>query len=268
MKKTLLLPCLLATSLLAAAPAGAHDLWILPSATTFSGETAWVTFDAAVGNDKFYFNHRPLGLEGVVIEAPSGQRVEPSNPFKGELRSGFDLKLADAGTYRVALVRDGVSAQWREDGKPRRWFGTADAYAANVPANAQDLKVEERATRIETFVTKGGPTDVRLVNHGLALAGETHPNDLYSGETARFVLMLDGKPLPDTEVEIVPEGSRYRDSVNDITVSTDAQGRFDMTWPAPGRYWLHAEHRGPAAGGKTPAGERLSAYAATLEVLP
>lgn len=262
------LPTVLATALLATAPARAHDLWILPSATTFSGETAWATFDAAVGNDKFYFNHRPLSLEGLIIEAPSGLRLEPANPFKGELRSSFDLKLTDAGTYRVAMVRDGLTAMWKENGKLRRWFGMADAYAANVPANAQDLKVQERATRIETFVTKGAPTDVPLVNHGLALAGDTHPNDLYNGETARFVLMLDGKPLPGTDVEIVPEGSRYRDTVKELIVSTDAQGRFDMTWPAPGRYWLHAEHRGRVTDEKSPAGERLSAYAVTLEVLP
>lgn len=45
--------------------AQAHRAWMLPSATVLSGEDPWVTVDAAVSNDLFYFEHFPLQLEGV-----------------------------------------------------------------------------------------------------------------------------------------------------------------------------------------------------------
>ena len=37
-----------------------------PSQTVIAGENAWVTVDAAVSNDLFYFNHVPLQLERLV----------------------------------------------------------------------------------------------------------------------------------------------------------------------------------------------------------
>jgi uncharacterized GH25 family protein len=42
--------------------AQAHDLWFKPSSTVLS-KSDWVTVDAAVSNDVFFFNHRPLGLK-------------------------------------------------------------------------------------------------------------------------------------------------------------------------------------------------------------
>lgn len=263
-----LAPPLLALSLFVSAPALAHDTWILPSATVFSGEQPWVTFDAAVGNDKFYFNHRPLALNSLVITAPSGKTVEPANTFSGQLRSGFDLQLQEAGTYRIALVRNGLFAHWTENGKPKRWFGPAQQFTQNVPANADNLKVQERASRVETFVTKGAPSALAAVDEGIALVAGTHPNDLFNGETGSFIVLMDGRPLANADVEIVPEGSRYRDSVNQISATTDAKGKFSVKWPAPGRYWVHVEGKGPATPATAPANERLASYAATLEVLP
>lgn len=259
---------LLALSLFVSAPALAHDTWILPSATVFSGEQPWVTFDAAVSNDKFYFNHRPLALNSLVITTPSGKTVEPVNTFSGQLRSGFDLQLQEAGTYRIALVRNGLFAHWTENGKPKRWFGSAREFKQNVPANAENLKIQERASRVETFVTKGAPTALGPVDEGIALVPDTHPNDLFNGETGSFIILMDGRPLANANVEIVPEGSRYRDSVNQINATTDAKGKFSVEWPSPGRYWVHIEGKGPAKVATTQATERFASYAATLEVLP
>src|SRR5690554_7536764 len=45
--------------------ANAHRAWMLPSATVLSGEEPWITVDAAVSNDIFYFEHFPLQIEGV-----------------------------------------------------------------------------------------------------------------------------------------------------------------------------------------------------------
>ena len=65
---------LAAASLVAllAAPvaANAHRQWMLPSATVLSGNNPWITVDAAVSNDLFYFDHNPMRLEGIAVIAP------------------------------------------------------------------------------------------------------------------------------------------------------------------------------------------------------
>ena len=45
--------------------AQAHRAWMLPSATVLSGEDPWITVDAAVSNDLFYFEHFPLRIQGI-----------------------------------------------------------------------------------------------------------------------------------------------------------------------------------------------------------
>lgn len=263
-----LLPTLFAAALLAPAVSHAHDLWIEPSSTVLSGDEAYVTFDAAAGNDKFYYNHRPLGLDNLVVTSPTGKSVKAENEFKGAVRSGFDVKLTEDGTYRVALVTEGgVFARWKEGEENKRWFGKAEDIEKNVPKDAKDLVVRERVQRVETFVTKGNPSELEPVKKGLALAGDTHPNDLYAGETAQFVLTLDGEPAKNLEVEIVRDGSRYRDAVEDVTVKTDDQGRFEIKWPQAGLYWLHADLQDKKTS-TSAASDRAVAYVATLEVLP
>ena len=261
-----LLPALLASALLVPA-SWAHDVWLEPSSTVLSGDEARITVDAASGNDKFYYNHRPMSLKDLSITSPTGKTVKAENEFKGELRSGFDVTLTEDGTYRIAVAGGGLFARWKEGDESKRWFGPAADLEKSVPKDAKDLIVLERVQRIETFVTKGNPTDLELVKQGLALSGETHPNDLYAGETAQFVLTLDGEPAKNLEVEIVRDGSRYRDALEEIVVKTDDQGRFEVKWPQAGLYWLHADLRDdkttiPAAK------DRAVAYVATLEVLP
>src|SRR5690606_10133833 len=94
-------------------------------------------------------------------------------------------------------------------------------FAKNVPQHAKDLKVQERASRIETFVTKGQPSDIPDVEEGIGLTPVTHPNDLFTGESAQFIMTIDGKPAKQAKVQIVPEGSRYRDQLNAIELTTD-----------------------------------------------
>ena len=260
---------LAATLALACAAAGAHahNLWLKPSSTVLS-KADWVTVDAAVSNDIFFFNHRPLGLENLVITAPDGKAVPAQHMAKGELRSVFDLKPEQAGTYRLAIVNSGLFASYKDAaGQPKRLRGSAEQITQQVPANAQDVRVTETASRIETFVTMGKPSAWPLTGKGLELAPVTHPNDLVAGEAATFALHLDGQAAAGVQVVLVPEGKRYRDAVDAIQAKTDAQGRFTVTFPHAGMYWLDAD----AQDSKTShprATERRLGYAATLEVLP
>ena len=258
----------LATALALCLPfaAHAHDVWIVPSSTVLSGTDSWITVDAAVGNDKFYFNHAPLRLDGLTVTAPDGNAAEAENINRGKLRSTFDLQLKQAGTYRVAVVNDGVFARWKEDGKNKRYFGKVEGMAQAVPAKADELEVSQSLGRVETFVTAGKPSAVKPVGRGLELAPVTHPNDLFTDEAATFQMLLDGKPAADLDVNVVPGGSRYRDKVGEIQIKTDKDGKFSVKWPQPGLYWIEAGMEDAKVTVPQAKKRRLS-YAGTVEVL-
>lgn len=271
--------------------AQAHRAWMLPSATVLSGDDPWITVDAAVSNDLFYFEHFPLRLKGIGIAedapaggppgmrarpapalqliAPDGSSVNAQNGNLGRYRSTFDVHLTQKGTYKLAVVNDGLFASWKENGKPQRWMGSADSFAKQVPSAAEGLKVSQNSNRMEVFVTSGNPTRTVLetTGKGLELAPVTHPNDLFAGEPAEFVFLLDGKPAAGAEISVIPGGNRYRDELGEIKATTDAEGKVSITWPNAGMYWLEAELK-TSKGVSNPATERRASYSATLEVLP
>jgi uncharacterized GH25 family protein len=270
--------------------AHAHRAWMLPSATVLSGEDPWITVDAAVSNDLFYFEHFPLRIQGIgnldnapaggppgmrprpaaVLQlfAPDGSAAKAENGSIGRYRSTFDLHLTQKGTYKLAIANSGLFASYKENGEMRRWMGKAEDFAKQVPANAEDLKVAQNNSRMEVFVTSGNPTDtvLKTTGVGLELAPVTHPNDLFAGEAAEFTLLLDGKPAAGVEVSVIPGGNRYRDELGEIKTTSDANGTLSITWPSAGMYWLEAE-LSSTEGVVAPATERRASYSATLEVL-
>lgn len=251
-----------------ASPALAHRQWLLPSATVLSGNSDWVTVDAAVSNDLFYFEHQPLRLDNLRVIGPDGKAVEPTNKSTGRYRSTFDIQLTQPGTYRIASVNAGLFANWNEGTETKRWRGTVEKFAAEVPANAEGLTVSQNAGRVETFVTAKAPSTEALkpTGQGLEMVPVTHPNDIVAGEAATFQLLIDGAPAKDLEVEVVPGGIRYRDQLNDMKVKTGADGRFTVTWPTPGMYWIEAATQ-DAKTSVPQAKQRRLTYVATLEVM-
>jgi uncharacterized GH25 family protein len=259
----------LALATLAPLAAHAHRQWLLPSATVLSGNDTWVTVDAAVSNDLFYFEHVPLRLDYLVVTGPDGSALKAENASTGRYRSTFDVHLTQPGTYRVAVLNQGLFASYKENGQTKRWRGTAEAFAKEVPANATDLQVTQAEGRVESFVTNGKPSSKGLAasGRGLELAPITHPNDLVAGDTASFRLLLDGKPASNLKVAVVPGGIRYRDQLQEFSATTDADGKFSVKWPAPGMYWMEAEVRDEKTSVKA-AKTRRATYAVTVEVLP
>jgi len=241
--------------------------WLLPSQTIVARSGGWVSFDAANSDDLFSFNQGAMPVDSLSVSGGDGTPVAAQNIAKGKTRSSFDLELRAAGTYRVAVAGDAVMARWEEDGKPKRWRGAPAEMAANIPANAAKLEVEQMQRRVETFVTVGTPTEVKAVGTGLELVPIRHPNDLYAGEAAKFRFLLDGKPAKDLALEIIAGGTRYRDSPAAMNLKTDADGYVTVTWPAAGLYWLDAEIKDEKAS-VPGVKQRTAAYDATLEVLP
>lgn len=250
--------------------ASAHKAFLVPSTTVLSeGEDAWVTFDAAASNDLFNFNHRPMPLDNLVVTAPDGSKIAPENVAAGKLRSSFDVHLGKPGTYRIALATGGLFASYVDaKGEKKRWRGSADKLK-EIPADAKEVEISQYESNVGTFVTLGKPSDgvLKPSGSGLELVPVTHPNDLYAGEPAKFRFLLDGKPAKDLKVSVLAGGTRYRNKQDEMAITTDANGEFQITWPAPGLYWLNTSLEGQKPTLKQAKDRRLN-YTATLEVLP
>jgi uncharacterized GH25 family protein len=249
--------------------AQAHKMWMLPSATVISGHDAWVTVDAAISNDLYYPDHFPAKLEQLVITAPDGSIVKAENASTGKYRSTFDLAVPQKGTYRLALVNEGLFASYEVDGQKKRWRGNASDIKTAIPANAKNVQVSEMDSRVETFVTQGSPGGGALkpTNKGLELVPVTQPNDLMANEKATFQLLVDGKPAANIKVVAINGATRYRNAQDEMDTTTDKDGKFAFTWPSAGMYWVNASTEDTNTSVKE-AKQRRLAYTATLEVLP
>ncbi|MES2350794.1 MAG: DUF4198 domain-containing protein [Pseudomonadota bacterium] len=268
------------TTLIALALAGlslsaqAHKPWLLPSSTNVEGKEAWVTVDAAISEGLFDIDHQPLKLDGIVVTGPDGGKLELQNVSNGKLRNTFDLKLPAPGTYKIALVSQGVMGSYKnKEGEMKRFRGTEESLAKDVPSDAAEVKLSRMQSRLETFVSTGTPDMAvfKPTGVGLELVPVTHPNDLRAGEKATWRFLLDGKPAANQAFSLIPGGVRYRGTLGEIRKSTDAKGEITFDLPAAGMYLVSSAW--PAAAPQTPGqppqmAPRRVSYAATVEILP
>lgn len=276
--------------------AQAHRAWLLPSATVLSGETPWVTVDAAVSNELFSFEHHPLVLEGIgeapqraarapatgnaapararpanqlVITAPDGSQVQAHNGHVGKYRSVFDVELAHKGTYKLAVAgAPRYFARYTANGEDQRVMGALDEVVQGIPKEADKVQISQMESRMEVFITSGQPTDqvLKPTGQGLELTPVTHPNDLFAGELSEFIFILDGKPAAGVEVTVIPAGVRHRDELNELKYTTGDDGKVAINWPAAGYWWLEAKLV-QDSGLDAPLTQRRAGYTATLEVM-
>ena len=182
------------------------------------------------------------------------------------------MQLDKPGTYRISNLTDTANASFKVGGESKRLRGTIDSLRKGIPADATDLSVSRNQSRIDVFVTSGKPTETVLkpTGSGLELVAYTHPNDLFAGDKADFALVIDGKPAAGVPVTMIPGGIRYRDQLGEIKTVTGPDGRFSVTWPEPGMYWMNAsyppraveeedEDEGPPASGMRAPGAGANA---------
>lgn len=257
----------------------AHRQWMLPSMTVVSGEgdDVWVTVDAAVSNDLFYFEHQPLRWDANVL-LPDGTPGEIRNKATGRYRTTFDVQIGKRGTYKIFYANDGVMGSYKLGGEEKRIpRGTTTATLAQaIPAGATDIRTTETSSRNEIFVTAGEPTTTvfKPTGKGIELVPVTHPNDLVMGEDATFQFLLDGKPASGLPVTVIPGGIRYRDQLKQQDLKTGADGKVTIQWTDPGMTWINVTTPRPAGGeegavlgARAAPGGRRASYVTTLEVM-
>jgi hypothetical protein len=227
-----------------ACAAQAHRPWMVPN-TTFvdTDKEAWVTIDGAISEGLFESDHMPLRIDGLTVTDPDGVTAPAPAAAVGKFRSSVDIRLPKDGTYRITL------------------------------ATTREMRGTVVHQRQDTFVTANKPSAGALkpTGVGLELVPVTHPNELRAGDKASFRFLLNGQPLPNFPFSLIPGGVKYRGTLNEVRLSTDARGEARFTLPAPNMYWLSATY--PAAAPATtpatgPADARRYSYSATLEILP
>ncbi len=249
--------------------AQAHRAWLMPSTFVLSGDEQWVTVDGAISNDLFFPNHVAMSLDDIKVMAPNGSIADTENSATVKFRSVFDVKLDQQGTYKIVNGGGGYFASWTENGERRRQRGSLEELVAAGVDKKEGAQLMRSSRRVETFVTLGAPTETvfKPSGDGLEMVPVTHPNDVYAGESVAFKFLASGTPAVGLDVTIVKGQDRYRDTVDEVIVKTDAEGVVHFTLDEPGRYWLSADQGGEITVEGRKMSHRMS-YVAIFEALP
>lgn len=247
-----------------------HRHWLLASTTVLSGTDQWVTVDAAVSNDLFFPNHVPIPLQKITVTGPDGTSVEMHNGNMGNIRSTMDFKVEQEGSYKVAYVNDMYFARWMENGEPQRWRGTRAQLESSDLLKKEGIQIANYSTRVETVVTCGAPSMEVFSTHNSALEmiPVTHPNDIFVGEPVVFEFHNEGKEAAGITFTIIRGNDRFRDQPEEMQATTGEDGRIEVTFTQPGRYWLSGSVDAAPGSIEGKPLKRVYTYTFTFEVFP
>lgn len=258
-----------------------------------------VSFQSAMTLEKFFvpsFNFKTT----YIITDPKGQdsKINPAAELKRFNVAEFDLP--NDGTYRIrtenALGNASkyalVDGRWLRVRPARPQNANAQAPKAEpakaetekkaaapaqpprvisadqVPANAQTFETKNNIIA-ESFVTKAKPSPVpAITNKGFEVKFTTHPNELFSGESLKAQILVNGKPVPNLEIDVFKGASSYEASASreQPHVKTNAKGEFEVKFDKAGIYLITTSY--PEANPdntKKPASE-IYTYGLTVEV--
>ncbi|ATC96059.1 DUF4198 domain-containing protein [Pseudoalteromonas tunicata] len=238
----------LAALCLVSIQAQAHDRWILPSHFNTSSDkgAVWITADTSASNQVFEYD-KPFSADKVIIQTPEGKTDVPAAIFQGKRKAVFDYQLTVDGTYKFEYpVTESYFTRFKLKGE-EQWQRKREDKAtakAQAPEGATDFTTRLSISRVESYVTLNKATDTVLKPSGkyLELTPLTHPADIAQNEMVKFKLTFNGKPIEGVEVDIIPEGTLYRNEIKNITVVSDQSGLVSFVPKYAGRYLLHTEH--------------------------
>lgn len=289
-------------ALLSALPAvgSAHTIspFILPEVFDTSASQN-ISFQSSLTLEKFFVPSINFKTSYLLTDPKSQQiKINPAAELKRFNVAEFDLP--SEGTYRIrtdnalgnsskyALI-DGrwlrirpVRPQNANAQAPKSEQQKADAEkkpvtppqpprsvsADQVPANAQILEVKNNIIA-ESFVTKGKPSPVPAINNkGFEVKFLTHPNELFAGESLKAQILLNGKAVPNLEVDVFKGASSYETSAKreQPHVKTNAKGEVEVKFDKSGIYLITTSY--PEANpdnSKKPESE-IFTYGLTVEV--
>lgn len=234
-----------AAMVLLAAAARAHMPYVLP-ALFDAGNRDHVLVQASFTEDAFVpdIAMRDAPFHFIGPDGAAGA-VGPVSYLRD--LSVFEADLKAEGTYRLTsgqgFGRKGrmyrVGDQWKMGGEGRQ-----------LPADAAPVEVQS-LTLAEAYVTRGKRSDRALAPRGTALEIQalTHPNSIASDADAVFLVLFDGKPLPDRDVTVFRGAGIHDGRKVAAQAKTDAAGRFTFRPGDAGTYLILVRHRAEAPAG-------------------
>ncbi|MCL9776254.1 DUF4198 domain-containing protein [Vibrio methylphosphonaticus] len=237
--------CLLAAALVVPSlTANAHPLWILPSHFTVSKQEGdWIAFDVTASHTTFAVD-KPAGALEAYVLTPSGKKERPDAVLKGKRRSVFDFFFVEQGTHKVIQQPKPFYMTTYKSGKrdAERRARINKAEIAQLPEKARDISTIKISKIAETYITVMAPTKVTAPNKGFAMQPITHPADIVEQSPVTFQFLYDGKPQAGVEATVTQDGTLYRESQQEIKLTSDSEGKVTFTPNEAGRYLLATFH--------------------------
>lgn len=223
----------------------AHVPYLAPS--SFEPVRGRVSLDASFA-EQFFVPEAKFDQSEFLVTGPDGQSRQPQEMVFVKSKTVIDDELKADGTYKFSTgLRFGaVFHSYEINGKTEN---SRDP-KFKLPKGAALKAHFQSVTRADTYVSKGKPDykALKASGVGLELQFNSHPNDLYVGQSVTGVLLLDGKPLADSQLELHTTGMHLAGANKDAPVNfkTNLKGEFSASLPKAGIYLLLARHKAPA----------------------
>lgn len=228
-------------------PVSAHSPFIVP--TSFVPlHQGWVSLDAGFA-EVFFQSEVAFDKGHFQVLTPAGEWVAPARLEQFTTRSLIEFQTKEEGTYRFSTgVRKAAIFRLYELNGERKH--TRDPKEV-LPKGATLLDHYQSVTLAETYVSLKKPTVTALkpYNQGLEIVPLTHPNDIYAQERFSVSVLLDGKPLRDTEVSLFGGYDLAEQENALLTANTDKNGAVEFTVANAGIYLLYVRQSAPAPTG-------------------
>jgi hypothetical protein len=137
-----------------------------------------------------------------------------------------------------------------------------------VPANAKTVQTTNTYIA-ESFVTKGKPSPIPQVeNKGFEFKFLTHPNELFAGESLKAQVLMDGKAVPNLEVDVFKGASSYQPNAkrDQPHVKTNAKGEVEIKFSEAGIYLITAAYPEASTDNTKQPVTQTYTYSVTVEV--
>ncbi|MCH7313582.1 DUF4198 domain-containing protein [Acinetobacter sp. ANC 3882] len=241
--------------------------FLLPD--VFDSKADSVSFQSAITVEKFFVPGRNFKTD-YQVTTPEGKTETIKAAAELKKFNIAEVNLSTEGTYRIRTQNaTGTPTKYAlVDG---RWLRVRPQRPANVnpmppqnnnaaqkapqapanqpprfiaedqiPANAKTAQTVNHYIA-ESFVTKGKPSAVPAVsNKGFEFKFLTHPNELYAGESFKAQVLIDGKPVPNLEVDVFKGASSYQPNAkrDQPHVKTNAKGEVEVKFSEAGIYLI------------------------------
>ena len=256
--------------LLVAAPAAAHDYWLVPETFTpkdganvpvrmYVGEALKPEQEVAYSAKKTV-TVRLVTAKGVAKVQEMQDGAKPAFAFKME-GTGTAVLRVDRDWSSITLKADKFTAYLKEE-------GLAAIVKARAAAGESDADGKERYRRcLKTIADAGGKPDdtpTKPVGQVFEIVPAKNPYALKAGDELPLVVLFEDKPLAGLKVTAY---HRDGDTLTDATATTDKDGKAALKLPKAGGWVVRAVHMRRVAE-KNPAADWESFWASVTFRLP